>query len=149
VSNRSGFFGSDSIRPFDVDAVERDLKAKKFKTKDLELAVRQALDPSLLDEEEDDEDEEEDEQEEEEEEEVPSKATQSRVGRKGKAETNKKSKKSNGSKTNHKMDVDNEDDVKAEKAPVKRRSRIIEEDDDNDVSEGHNHDRPAKMVSIV
>jgi hypothetical protein len=149
VSNRSGFFGSDSIRPFDVDAVERDLKAKKFKTKDLELAVRQALDPSLLDEEEDDEDEEEDEQEEEEEEEVPSKATQSRGGRKGKAETNKKSKKSNGSKTNHKMDVDNEDDVKAEKAPVKRRSRIIEEDDDNDVSEGHNHDRPAKMVSIV
>lgn len=44
----SGFFGPDAIRPFDAKDVEIDLKAKKFKTKDLELAVRQALNPSLL-----------------------------------------------------------------------------------------------------
>ncbi|KAI7907412.1 uncharacterized protein BX663DRAFT_495790 [Cokeromyces recurvatus] len=43
-----GFFGPDCVRPFDREAVERDLKAKKFKTKDLELAIHQALDPSLL-----------------------------------------------------------------------------------------------------
>ncbi|CEG64235.1 hypothetical protein RMATCC62417_01247 [Rhizopus microsporus] len=43
-----GFFGPDAIRPFHHEAVENDLKAKKFKTKDLELAVRQALNPSLL-----------------------------------------------------------------------------------------------------
>ncbi|KAJ2962940.1 hypothetical protein NQZ79_g2023 [Umbelopsis isabellina] len=143
-----GFFGADSIRPFDADAVERDLKAKKFKTKDLELAVRQALDPSLLDDEEEEEEEEEDE-EEEDEEEVPVKATQTRGSRKGKAEVNKRSKKINGSKADHTMDVDKEDDVKVEKAPVKRRSRIIEDDDDNEITEGHNHDRPAKMVSTT
>ncbi|KAF1803659.1 hypothetical protein FB192DRAFT_1278811 [Mucor lusitanicus] len=43
-----GFFGPDCIRPFDREAVERDLKDKKFKTKDLENAVHQALDPSIL-----------------------------------------------------------------------------------------------------
>jgi hypothetical protein len=43
------------------------LKAKKFKTKDLELAVRQALNPSLLTQLEDDDDEEEEEEEVEEE----------------------------------------------------------------------------------
>ncbi|CEP10981.1 hypothetical protein [Parasitella parasitica] len=43
-----GFFGPDCIRPFDRESVERDLKDKKFKTKDLETAVHQALDPSLL-----------------------------------------------------------------------------------------------------
>ncbi|KAI8059844.1 hypothetical protein BC940DRAFT_350939 [Gongronella butleri] len=54
-----GFFGPDSIRPFNKDAVERDLKAKKFKTKDLEMAVREALDPNMeddVDDEEQDED---------------------------------------------------------------------------------------------
>ncbi|GAN02506.1 conserved hypothetical protein [Mucor ambiguus] len=62
-----GFFGPDAIRPFDNAMVENDLKAKKFKTKDLELAVRQALNPSLLTqlEEENNEDEEEEEEEEE------------------------------------------------------------------------------------
>ncbi|CAO3654945.1 unnamed protein product [Mucor fragilis] len=49
--------------------VENDLKAKKFKTKDLELAVRQALNPSLLTQLEEEDDEEEDQDEEEEEEE--------------------------------------------------------------------------------
>ncbi|KAL9540627.1 hypothetical protein PS6_010671 [Mucor atramentarius] len=44
----SGFFGPDCIRPFDREAVERDLRDKKFKTKDLENAVHQALDPSIL-----------------------------------------------------------------------------------------------------
>lgn len=43
-----GFFGPDCIRPFDREVVERDLKDKKFKTKDLENAVHQALDPSIL-----------------------------------------------------------------------------------------------------
>ncbi|KAI8637657.1 hypothetical protein BD408DRAFT_424196 [Parasitella parasitica] len=43
-----GFFGPDCIRPFDRESVERDLKDKKFKTKDLEIAVHQALDPSIL-----------------------------------------------------------------------------------------------------
>jgi hypothetical protein len=45
----SGFFGSDSIRPFDHDAVERDLKANKFKTKDLTIAIQQALNPTEFD----------------------------------------------------------------------------------------------------
>lgn len=53
-----GFFGPDLIRPFDRTVVERDLKAKKFKTKDLETAVNQALDPSLLIKEEEEEEEE-------------------------------------------------------------------------------------------
>lgn len=44
----SGFFGPDCIRPFDRETVQRDLKDKKFKTKDLESAVHQALDPSIL-----------------------------------------------------------------------------------------------------
>ncbi|KAI9287349.1 hypothetical protein BC943DRAFT_275093 [Umbelopsis sp. AD052] len=44
-----GFFGSDSIRPFDRDTVERDLKANKFKTKDLTTAIQQALDPTEFD----------------------------------------------------------------------------------------------------
>ncbi|KAI8382252.1 hypothetical protein BD560DRAFT_386082 [Blakeslea trispora] len=64
-----GFFGPDAIRPFDNESVENDLKAKKFKTKDLELAVRQALNPSLLtqlEDEEKDEDEEDEEGEDEE-----------------------------------------------------------------------------------
>ncbi|RUS20375.1 hypothetical protein BC938DRAFT_475573 [Jimgerdemannia flammicorona] len=60
----TGFFGPDLIRPFDRDEVERDLKAKKFKSKDLELAVRQALDPSLVNRKSEDADEEEEEGEE-------------------------------------------------------------------------------------
>lgn len=56
---KSGFFGPDAIRPFNHDIVQSDLKAKKFKTKDLELAVRQALNPSLLKKEEEEEEEEE------------------------------------------------------------------------------------------
>ncbi|KAG2176240.1 hypothetical protein INT43_005474, partial [Umbelopsis isabellina] len=44
-----GFFGPDSIRPFDRSAVERDLQANKFKTKDLTEAVKQALDPTEFD----------------------------------------------------------------------------------------------------
>lgn len=44
-----GFFGPDSIRPFERGAVERDLEANKFKTKDLTEAVKQALDPTEFD----------------------------------------------------------------------------------------------------
>ncbi|KAI7869715.1 hypothetical protein BDF14DRAFT_1779847 [Spinellus fusiger] len=43
-----GFVGSDNIRSFEKEDVERDLKDKKFKSKDLEHAVRQALDPTYL-----------------------------------------------------------------------------------------------------
>ncbi|KAI8085137.1 uncharacterized protein BX664DRAFT_338602 [Halteromyces radiatus] len=57
-----GFFGPDSIRPFNKVNVEKDLKAKKFKTKDLEMAVREALDPTLMEEDEQEEEEEEEEQ---------------------------------------------------------------------------------------
>lgn len=56
----SGFFGPDSIRPFNKINVEKDLKAKKFKTKDLEMAVREALDPSMMEQDEEDEGEEDD-----------------------------------------------------------------------------------------
>ncbi|KAG2205577.1 hypothetical protein INT47_005952 [Mucor saturninus] len=58
-----GFFGPDAIRPFDAKDVENDLREKKFKTKDLELAVRQALNPSLLTQEEEEEEREEEEEE--------------------------------------------------------------------------------------
>lgn len=50
----SGFFGADSIRPFDKANVEKDLKAKKFKTKDLERAVLEALDPNWVEQDDDD-----------------------------------------------------------------------------------------------
>lgn len=132
--------------------MERDLKAKKFKTKDLELAIRQALDPSLL---EVDEEEEEDEEDDEEEEggEVPVapvKKTLTRGSKKGKAEPVKKSGKVNGTRSGQKMDIDDDEDqvIIANKPPAKRRSRIIEDEDDNDVQDGNNHDRPSKMVSV-
>jgi hypothetical protein len=149
--NDSGFFGADSIKPFNADAVERDLKAKKFKTKDLELAVRQALDPSLLDMDEDDDEEEDDEEEEggADEPEEPVKRTSARSNKKDKDEPAKKSVKVNGTRSGRKMDIDDDDQViKNEKTPAKRRSRIIEDEDDNDVQEGHNHDRPSKMVRV-
>ncbi|ORX58273.1 Tudor/PWWP/MBT [Hesseltinella vesiculosa] len=63
-----GFFGPDSIRPFDKKTVETDLKAKKFKNRDLEKAVREALDPNVV--QDDDDDEREDDGEDEEEEKV-------------------------------------------------------------------------------
>ncbi|CAO3591390.1 unnamed protein product [Absidia cylindrospora] len=66
-----GFFGPDSIRPFNKVNVEKDLKAKKFKTKDLEMAVREALDPTLIEDREEEDEEEEDEGEEEEQEKAP------------------------------------------------------------------------------
>ncbi|KAI9289347.1 hypothetical protein BC943DRAFT_314136 [Umbelopsis sp. AD052] len=145
-----GFFGADSIRPFNADAVERDLKAKKFKTKDLELAVRQALDPSLLEVDEEDEEEEDDDEEEEggDVPEVPVKKTLTRGGRKGKAEPVKKSVKVNGTRSGQKMDIDDDEEepvIKVDKSPAKRRSRIIEDEDDTDVQEGNNHDRPSKL----
>jgi CRISPR/Cas system CSM-associated protein Csm5 (group 7 of RAMP superfamily) len=132
--------------------VERDLKAKKFKTKDLELAVRQALDPSLL--EVDEEDQEDDDDEEEEDggdvPEAPVKKTLTRGSKKGKAEPVKKSAKVNGTRSSQKKDIDDDEEqvIKAAKPPAKRRSRIIEDEDDNDVQEGNNHDRPSKMVSV-
>lgn len=135
--------------------MERDLKAKKFKTKDLELAVRQALDPSLLEVDEDDEEDEEDDEEEEEEggevPVAPVKKTLTRGSKKGKAEPVKKSGKVNGTRSGQKMDIDDDEDqvIKADKPPGKRRSRIIEDEDDNDVQDGNNHDRPSKLVSVL
>ncbi|OAD69851.1 hypothetical protein PHYBLDRAFT_188162 [Phycomyces blakesleeanus NRRL 1555(-)] len=41
-----GFVGADNIKPFKNEDVEKDLSEKKFKSKDLEDAVRHALDPS-------------------------------------------------------------------------------------------------------
>ena len=46
----SGFFGPESVRPFDREEVERDLKAKKYRTKELIHAIQQALNPSSLEE---------------------------------------------------------------------------------------------------
>ncbi|KAI8889952.1 Tudor/PWWP/MBT [Backusella circina FSU 941] len=45
-----GFFGPDAIRPFNPVNVQDDLDAKKFRTRDLEIAIRQALNPTYLDE---------------------------------------------------------------------------------------------------
>ncbi|ORE11286.1 Tudor/PWWP/MBT [Rhizopus microsporus var. microsporus] len=45
-----GFFGPESVRPFDREEVERDLKAKKYRTKELIHAIQQALNPSSFEE---------------------------------------------------------------------------------------------------
>ncbi|KAI9254854.1 hypothetical protein BY458DRAFT_520521 [Sporodiniella umbellata] len=43
-----GFFGPDSVRRFEKEQVDRDLKAKKYRTKGLERAIHQALDPHFV-----------------------------------------------------------------------------------------------------
>ncbi|KAI9472477.1 MAG: hypothetical protein EXX96DRAFT_584265 [Benjaminiella poitrasii] len=116
-----GFFGPDAIRPFDSVSVENDLKAKKFKTKDLEMAVRQALDPELLAQIEREEAEDEEEEEEEEEEE--------KVG-KNKAKNNTK-KTANGKRksTSRKMAVGDEDEP-IDDRKRRRKSMSFEKEDD-------------------
>ncbi|CAO3606926.1 unnamed protein product [Cunninghamella echinulata] len=118
-----GFFGPDSIRPFNRANVEKDLKARKFKTKDLELAVREALDPSALEEEDD---EREEENEEEEQNETPlekkRKAPTAKGGKKNsKATTNKKSTTTTTKATTPTtMDTSDQDDMDTSSANKKR-----------------------------
>ncbi|KAI8974904.1 hypothetical protein BDB01DRAFT_728615 [Pilobolus umbonatus] len=121
-----GFFGPDLIRPFDRTSVERDLKAKKFKTKDLETAVNQALDPSLLKAKEEAEAAE-DKEEEEEEEEKPKKK-----GR-GKNVQESKKKKINTTKKKvlKKKPIEDEEDGRKNKENV-RNKRTVNDDIDND-----------------
>ncbi|KAI8379588.1 uncharacterized protein BYT42DRAFT_569307 [Radiomyces spectabilis] len=118
-----GFFGPDCIRPFDRATVERDLKAKKFKTKDLEIAVRQALDPSLLEElEEEEEEEEEEEPEDEEEEEVAKKADKAAKKKGADKKTNARKKTAPASE-----EEEEEDKKRANVSNNKRRSRKLSE----------------------
>jgi hypothetical protein len=92
VKKKSGFFGPDCIRPFNRETVESDLKAKKFKTKDLENAIHQALDPAILKAEEEAERREEEEAERREEEEAEEKRKKkAAAGRKRTAVTKKTS----------------------------------------------------------
>ncbi|ORE09497.1 Tudor/PWWP/MBT [Rhizopus microsporus var. microsporus] len=124
-----GFFGPDAIRPFHHETVENDLKAKKFKTKDLELAVRQALNPSLLKEaEESDEDgeEEEEEEEDEEEEEEPKGKRKAREPPKRKTNNSrgvtKKTTETQPKRRGRKAVVGDED---TEEAPQKKRRKSM------------------------
>ncbi|CAO3638997.1 unnamed protein product [Cunninghamella blakesleeana] len=123
-----GFFGPDSIRPFNRANVEKDLKARKFKTKDLELAVREALDPSALEEEErDGEDDDDEEEEEGKQSEAPPEKKRKTTATKGgkKNSTNKKTTKAAASATVDSSDHDDTDSSSANK------KRIITDKEDN------------------
>lgn len=150
----SGFFGPDAIRPFDNAMVENDLKAKKFKTKDLELAVRQALNPSLLTQLEEENDEKEDQDEEEEEEEEEEQVN----GKKG------KSKNTSTAAANKKKPVANGKAAKKTASAVgttttaaqKRKSRKLatggggdEEDAVGDTAVGDSMDRKRRVSWLV
>ncbi|KAI8641743.1 hypothetical protein BD408DRAFT_417594 [Parasitella parasitica] len=133
-----GFFGPDAIRPFDNEHVENDLKAKKFKTKDLEMAVRQALNPSVVAqmlEDKDGEDAEEDEEE-------------VKKGKGKKASTpvaNRKKPVANGKPTKRKVNT-------VESAAQKRKSRKLalgdEEDAVGDTAVGDSLDRKRRRKSM-
>ncbi|KAF7725572.1 hypothetical protein EC973_009527 [Apophysomyces ossiformis] len=148
-----GFFGPDAIRPFDRVNVERDLKAKKFKSKDLELAVRQALEPSSLDE---DMEEEEEESGEEEDGVGRSRKSKAKTGRrKQPAETpkRKKSVTSNGRRKQKAAteDEEEEEDEEAEPTPVKSKRRSRKPDEEKTVDENtndNNRDRKKRRKSM-
>ena len=145
--------------------MEHDLKTKKFKTKDLENAVRQALDPSLL---EKLEQEEEEEEEESEEEQQPAKKTKkARVSRKNASEptaTNKKkatgnigrrgkkaatketSSSSSSSKEATATATEEEEDESESSAKVKRRSRKL---DDTDKEVNNETDRKKRVSRVT
>lgn len=126
------------IRPFDPVAVERDMKAKKFKTRELENAVRQALDPSLLEEEEQEDEEEEEEDEEEEEEEVVTtkKTTRGRSKASSTAKNASAAKKKTAPKRSKSRSKDEEEEeVESSPAKAKRRSRKLEESDKDAIHE--------------
>lgn len=130
----SGFFGPEMIRPFDPVAVERDMKAKKFKTRELENAVRQALDPSLLEEEEQEEDEDEDE-EEEEEEVITKKTTRARSKSSTAKSTNAGKKKTTPKQSKSRSKDEEDEQVESSPAKAKRRSRKLEESDKDAIHE--------------
>jgi hypothetical protein len=115
VKKKSGFFGPDCIRPFNRETVESDLKAKKFKTKDLENAIHQALDPAILKAEEEAERREEEEAERREEEEAEEKRKKkAAAGRKRTAVTKKTSSPAATKKraaTSQKKTVDNNNSI--------------------------------------
>lgn len=128
---RSGFFGPDAIRPFNREVVEHELKAKKFKTKDLENAVREALNPSSI-EREQQEDEDEEEEEESEEENKKSKRGKTTRRRGGTSETKRRgaaSSSSNGRKPRGKAKAEDEGQDEEDEAKMRRRSRRIEDED--------------------
>lgn len=129
------------IRPFDPVAVERDMKAKKFKTRELENAVRQALDPSLLEEEEQEDEEEEEEDEEEEEEEVVTTTTKKTTRGRSKASSTAKNasaaakKKTAPKRSKSRSKDEEEEEVESSPAKAKRRSRKLEESDKDAIHE--------------
>ncbi|KAI7887106.1 hypothetical protein K492DRAFT_31609 [Lichtheimia hyalospora FSU 10163] len=131
-----GFFGPEMIRPFDPVVVERDMKAKKFKTRELENAVRQALDPSLLEEEEQEDDDEEDEEEEEEEEEIiTTKKTRGRSKAASTKSANAGKKKTTPKRSKSRSKEEEEEEVESNPVKAKRRSRKLEETDKDVIHE--------------
>ncbi|KAI9323665.1 hypothetical protein BX666DRAFT_1889172 [Dichotomocladium elegans] len=156
-----GFFGPDAIRPFDSENVERDLTAKKFKTKELENAVRQALNPSLLqkDEEENDDDEDDEDEQASEEEETAKKSRRTRSARKTtntadlssarkKSMTTPSSKKSKNSNSNKKEDDEEEPDEDESPVKSKRRSRKLDEVAVKEVLESPDNGRKKRRKSV-
>lgn len=152
----SGFFGPDAIRPFDPQEVENDLNAKKYKTKDLEMAIRQALNPSLLTElEEEEEGEEEEEQKEESEEPVVEKKESTASKKlKGKKKPTPEPKKKVAATTNGKPTTPAKKG-KENATATKRRSRNLQklEDEDekmvDDTAVSENVDSRKKRVSTL
>ncbi|KAK4515243.1 uncharacterized protein ATC70_002853 [Mucor velutinosus] len=146
-----GFFGPDAIRPFDSAMVENDLKAKKFKTKDLELAVRQALNPSLLTqlEEENNEDEEDEDAEDEDAEDEEENEKKGKSKKTSTAAANKKKPVANG-KTAKKT----ANSVGTTTSAQKRKSRKLatgggdEEDAVGDTAIGDSMDRKRRRKSM-
>lgn len=141
-----GFFGPDCVRPFDRATVERDLKAKKFKTKDLEIAIHQALDPSILKAEEEaeaaaaaaeeEEEEEEDEEEEEEEEEAEEEEEEEEGKRKKEEDGNNKSKRKDRKKpVAAAATVDKKKKPLPKKKPVKKVIKEEEEEEEEEEDE--------------
>lgn len=146
-SASSGFFGPDAIRPFIRELVEKDLKAKKFKTKELEKAVRQALNPEEADEDEESEEEEEASEEEPE----PRKPARSRATRRrgsAASDIKKKTAPSGGRRSkpttngNEEQSEESEDTQQASK--IKRRSRKLD-DEDKESEETHDTNRKRRV----
>lgn len=139
----SGFFGPDAIRPFDNAMVENDLKAKKFKTKDLELAVRQALNPSLLTQLEEENNEDDDDDEEEEEAEDDEEDIKKGKSRKTSTAANKKKPVANG-KTSKKKATPVETTT-AQKKKSRKLAMGDEEDAVGDTAVGDSVDRKRRV----
>ncbi|CAO3591238.1 unnamed protein product [Absidia cylindrospora] len=126
-----GFFGPDSIRPFDKVNVEKDLKAKKFKNKDLELAVREALNPALMEEEKDNQDDDHDKDDEQEE-----------IPQRKKKSTRKDGKKATTSRTTSSETALGSSPSSAKKS---RASRASSDEDMDTQSIKHNNDNKRSI----